>query len=389
MNILVVAEQSSQWEDLHRAASALVKAFLRLGHKSWLVTGVYHDGAPAVDVGIVEKSESGYVEVGGGDPSGVPTIRVLSLKSLVPPGGVVFRNFSRVLNDLADRYDVDVVITVGSFWNGPEEAARWASVRRSLLEAGEALRRVSLVYVPFYMARGALSMPVGTVSRAMWTSLSLPTVLRHVDIVVVCCDSEAQEMRRFKPRGLLIESRCWLDVEMAEAIDRARPAAEGAVVYVGPLEEEKNVRGLARLGEALSKHGVRVVAVGRGAGVKLKGVEIVEAGGAGEVASYIKGALAGVDLSYYEPAGLRALEFLYAGVPVAVSPGSRAYWYISNGVDGVHLENPDDVRGAARWVVELLKRPELREEMGRRARSKAGGLSILNLAQLLVNKVGG
>ena len=77
MNVGVVAPQSSHWEDSHRVATELVKAFPRLGHSAWLVTSLFHEGAPALDPDLVEKSEAGFVEVEK-DVSGFPTIRVLS-----------------------------------------------------------------------------------------------------------------------------------------------------------------------------------------------------------------------------------------------------------------------------------------------------------------------
>jgi hypothetical protein len=140
MNVGVVAPQSSHWEDSNRAASILVKAFQRLGHKAWLITSVFHDGAPAVDPSLVERSERGFVELED-DVSGVPTLRVLSAKALLPGGGIVLRNFSRILNDVVDAYGLDVVVVLSSFWNGPEEVARLASVRRSLAATGEVSRR--------------------------------------------------------------------------------------------------------------------------------------------------------------------------------------------------------------------------------------------------------
>lgn len=164
MNIAVVAPQSSHWEDLHRAALVLVKALRRLGRKTWLVTSVYHEGRPVVDPQIVEKSENGYVEIEA-DVAGVPTIRVLSMKSLTPPGGVVLRSFGKILSTLQERYSLDVVVVIASFWNGPEEVARWVSIRRSLVELGEAPRRPFFVFIPAYFVRFTALRPIDAAAK--------------------------------------------------------------------------------------------------------------------------------------------------------------------------------------------------------------------------------
>jgi glycosyltransferase involved in cell wall biosynthesis len=75
---------------------------------------------------------------------------------------------------------------------------------------------------------------------------------------------------------------------------------------------------------------------------------------------------------------------MYAGAPFAAPPTSKAVWYVANGVDGVHLGNADDVDGFVKWVEMLIRRPEVREEMGRRARKKAEGLTAVKLAELIV-----
>lgn len=397
MNIAVVSPQSSRWEDEHRAAVILVKAFRRIGHNAWLVTSVYHEDRPALNPEVVERSERGYVEVKD-DPSGVPTIRVLSAKSLLPPWAVSLRAFVKVLSAIDEEYALDAVVVTSSFWNGPEEAAKWISIRKALYSAGEVKKRAVFIYVPFYPARISHLRPVESASKTMWATMTLPTVLSEADFVVLCCPQELAHLRHRINNS--VECRSWVDPDLAQAAEEASQmptplgSFEHVVSYVGPLEEEKNVKALVKLSERLA--GLREVAVavvGEGSAAdKLareargrRNLVYIPSATFRELAALMRRSVAAVDFSQYEPAGIRALEFLYLGTPVAASPGSKAWLFITDGVDGMRLGGPDDVDGAARWITELIKRPEVREEMGKRAKGKAD--VAVRLAELLVERI--
>jgi D-inositol-3-phosphate glycosyltransferase len=397
MNVGVVAPQSSHWEDSHRAAAVLVKAFRRLGHSAWLITSLFHEGAPALDPDLVEKSETGFVEVEK-DVSGVPTIRVLSTKPLLPTGAVAFRNFSRILGEIVDSYGLDAVVVLSSFWNGPEEAAKWAAVRRTLAAAGEAVRRIPLVYIPIYFPKFHATRPVDYASKVMWSTLNLPFILRQADLLVVCCPQEAAELRQFKttPEKILISSN-WIDPDVAEALD-STPAAppsdfEYVISYIGPLRGDRNVHLFVKIADKLKTAAVVVAGAGEAADelrqeAKVRRNLVVIGSHEPQVlASVIKSSVAGVDFSSYEPMGVRALEYMYAGVPFAASPNSRAAWYVTNGVDGIHLSRPEAVDEFLTWVKMLVERPEVRDEMGRKAKKKAAGLTADKLAAAIIEKI--
>ena len=44
-------------------------------------------------------------------------------------------------------------MATSSFWNGPEETAKWVAIRKALYSAGEVKKRAVFIYVPFYPAR--------------------------------------------------------------------------------------------------------------------------------------------------------------------------------------------------------------------------------------------
>ncbi|WP_333639294.1 glycosyltransferase family 4 protein [Pyrobaculum aerophilum] len=399
MNIAVISPQSSHWEDAHRAASILVKAFQRLGHKAWLITSIYHDDQLAVKEEVVEKSERGFVEVEN-DVSGVPTIRVLSSRPIFQPN-IVFRNFVGILNEIDKQYDLDVIVVFSSFWNNPEEVAKWIGVRKSLLSTGEISKRATFVFVPIYTTKFPISRPIEAALRVMWSTLQLPEILRNADLIVVCCQGEAEELRLYRvPSEKIIESRCWIDPNFADlipSVDKLRHVEnfDFYVSYIGPLDEDRNLRGLVKTAEKLSSIGnIGLVVAGSGSAKErfkreirgVKNLVLLEEYDMRTVASVMKWSLVGMDLSYFEPFGIRALEYLYAGVPFATSPTSRAVWHITNGVDGIHLEGPEDINGLVNWISTLIRDPELREEIGVKARRKAEGLNAVKLAELIISK---
>jgi glycosyltransferase involved in cell wall biosynthesis len=378
-------------------AAVLVKAFRRLGHSAWLVTSLFHEGAPALDPDLVEKSETGFVEVEK-DVSGVPTIRVLSTKPLLPTGAVALRNFSRILGELVDSYGLDAVVVLSSFWNGPEEAARWAAVRRTLAAAGEAVRRTPLVYIPIYFPKFHATRPVDYASKVMWSTLNLPFILRQADLLVVCCSQEAAELRQFRipPEKILISSN-WIDPDIAEALDSTPATPPGGfeyvISYIGPLRGDRNVHLFVKIADKLKTAAVVVAGAGEAADelkqeAKVRRNLVVIGNHESQVlASVIKSSVAGVDFSSYEPMGVRALEYMYAGVPFAASPNSRAAWYVANGVDGIHLNRPEAVDEFLTWVEMLVKRPEVRDEMGRKAKRKAAELTADKLAAAIIERI--
>ncbi|MEM0464209.1 MAG: glycosyltransferase [Pyrobaculum sp.] len=402
MNIAVVAPQSSHWEDTYRAAAVLVKAFLKLGHKSWLITSIFHDGRPAVDVEAVEKSEGGYVVVEG-DVSGVPAIRVISGRSLVPPSAIYLRNFPRVLNAIDEAYGLDAVVVVSSFWNGPEDVARWISIKKSLLAIGEVSKRPFFVYVPVLGGRAPLKKPMEAASRVMWSTLYLPQVLQQVDVVVAVSSNEFYDLRQYRvPEDKIVECRDWVDPDVAElaGAQLERPKqAEGYdfyVSYIGPLDEDRNIRGLIKVAERIASmgNGALIVAGAGEAEEKFrreaegrKNVILIREHGIRTIASIIRWSLAGVDLAFYEPMGIRALEYLYFGVPYAAPPTSNAAYFITNGVDGIHLESANDIEGFVNWVSTLLREPELRDEMSLKARKKATERTAVKLAETLLMRL--
>jgi len=208
----------------------------------------------------------------------------------------------------------------------------------------------------------------------------------------------AAELRQFRtpPEKILIFSN-WIDPEVAEALD-STPAAppegfEYVISYIGPLRGDGNVHLFVKIADELKTAAVVVAGAGEAADelrqeAKVRRNLVVIGSHEPQVlASVTKSSVASVDLSSYEPMGVRALEYMYAGVPFAASPNSKAAWYVANGVDGIHLNSSEAVDKFLTWVETLVKRPVVRDEMGRKAKKKAAGLTADKLAAAIIEKI--
>jgi Glycosyltransferase len=90
-----------------------------------------------------------------------------------------------------------------------------------------------------------------------------------------------------------------------------------------------------------------------------------------------------------EALGLTQLEFMYGGVPVITSAVYGQKWVVRDGIDGIHVNGPDDVEGAAKAVERLLNNPDERDRMGRNARERAEQFLMSKIVRELAGKIEG
>jgi len=88
-----------------------------------------------------------------------------------------------------------------------------------------------------------------------------------------------------------------------------------------------------------------------------------------------------------EALGLTQLEFMYGGVPIVTSAVGGQRWLIRNGVDGFHVNGPNDVDGAAEVIKTLLNSPELRDRLGVNARDRAKAFTLNRITTTLVSRL--
>ena len=64
---------------------------------------------------------------------------------------------------------------------------------------------------------------------------------------------------------------------------------------------------------------------------------------------------------------------MYFGVPVVTSAVGGQSWVVSDGEEGIHVNGPDDIDGAAKAIARLVSLPETWRKMSDNARRKAQG----------------
>jgi glycosyltransferase involved in cell wall biosynthesis len=171
------------------------------------------------------------------------------------------------------------------------------------------------------------------------------------------------------------------------------------VAYLGTVEERKNPLTVVQVAKLLkSRKDVHFVIAGkpgdqwdevvresRGlSNVTLTGELSVE-----DKKKLIKEAYANIIMSKMEALGLTQLEFMYGGVPVITSAVYGQKWVVRDGIDGIHVNGPDDVEGAAKAVERLLDNPDERDRMGRNARERAGQFLMSKIVRELAGKIEG
>ena len=85
--------------------------------------------------------------------------------------------------------------------------------------------------------------------------------------------------------------------------------------------------------------------------------------------------------TYYEPFGMVITEAMASGLPVITSRSAGASEMITEGVNGLLLDQPGDDEELSRKIMLLLSDQALRKNMGERARPAASGYSWSHVAE--------
>lgn len=166
------------------------------------------------------------------------------------------------------------------------------------------------------------------------------------------------------------------------------------ISYIGSLEERKNPLAVLKVAEKLKdRKDIHFVIAGKGNSVYAK--KVVEKVNTlpnvtylGEISEeekvlLIKASYLNILLSRLEALGLTQLEFMYLGVPVITSAVGGQAWIIRNGVEGIHVNGPDDIDGAASAIIKLVDNVNLWNTLSRGAKERATNLTISKLTTRL------
>jgi hypothetical protein len=90
--------QTSKSKGQELVAQRMVREFIKLGHKAYLITSIYHDGTEVVSPKNLRKID-GYLYTEDSELR-IPVIRVDSYVARWPPRRIVFRDFISTLEKL-------------------------------------------------------------------------------------------------------------------------------------------------------------------------------------------------------------------------------------------------------------------------------------------------
>jgi D-inositol-3-phosphate glycosyltransferase len=126
--------QTSSSKGQELVAQRMVRDFIAQGHEAYLITSVYHDGNEVISPESL-RNKKGYFFVR--DPElEIPVIRVDSYIVKWPRRRINFRDPIQVLAKVVDEFNLNVLITHSTLWNGPEEVAKFISWRRRMRDLG-------------------------------------------------------------------------------------------------------------------------------------------------------------------------------------------------------------------------------------------------------------
>ncbi len=408
MKVINVMYQTSFTKGQELVAQKLARELARQGCESYLVTSPYHDNEPIINPRTLTKSVKGYVWTGEEDKFGVPVIRVDGYVSTWPPRRIMFRDFVSILRRLYDELEYDIIITHSTLWNGPEDAAKFALWAKTLKSTGLLRKRIIFCHMSHYQPPDPLHYTIVEKSyRESWNRLVFPQIFRTADLLLCTTPLEGDDMIRLGARPEQIHIfPGGVDTEYIDNVKDMRKQLyeklnlekdEKLVSYVGTVETRKNPLAVVRTAKLLTdKLNIKFIIAGAPGNQHadvlreskgLKNLIYVGRLEDDEKVNLMRISYLNIIMSRMEALGLTQLEFMYCGVPVITSAVGGQKWVVRNGVDGLHVNGPDDYRGAADAVIQLADNEGLREKMSVNAHERASKFSLKKLTKELITKL--
>jgi glycosyltransferase involved in cell wall biosynthesis len=378
----------------------MTRGFNKLGQEAYLITSAFHDGNEVVPAESLRKSR-GYL-FAEDDVLKIPVVRVDSYITKWPPRRIVFRDFIYTLERIVDEFELNVLITHSTLWNGPEDVAKFVAWRRDMRSLGSYQDAIVFCHMSHFQEPSSqrYSLPELTF-RTAWNRLSLSKILETANLIPVVTPFSKKAMVKMGAKP----ERCFLfpggvddevflrfaAVDTADFLKRHNINAGAKIVsYLGSIEERKNPMAVLRVAEKLKeRQGIHFVLAGKGGTAYAEEVEkmarsLPNVTYLGEIdesekVELIKASHLNILMSRLEALGIAQLEFMYCGVPVITSAIGGQSWVVQDGIDGLHVKGPEDVVGATNAIVRLVEDGNSYKQMSSNAREKASKLSISRL----------
>jgi D-inositol-3-phosphate glycosyltransferase len=399
----VIMYQTSKSKGQELVAQRMVREFIKLGHQAYLITSVYHDEIEEVSPeSLRETGGFMYIEDSG---LGIPVVRVDSYIARWPPRRIVFRDFISTLERIVEKFQLDVLITHSTLWNGPEEVAKFIAWRRDIRNIGGYEDPLVFCHMSHFQEPSPSRYSLTERSfRIAWNKLTLPQIFSTANLILVVTPlekdakvkmgAEAEKCFLF-PGGVDDEMLRYANVDVKSLLERLKSKESAKIVsYLGSLEKRKNPLAILKVAKMLQyRKDIHFVIAGRGDSPYAE--EVIETASSmpnvtylGEVSEQekvllIKASHVNILLSQLEALGLTQLEFMYFGVPVITSAVGGQAWLIRNEVEGLHVDGSEDVEGAAAAITRLVDNQILWNQLSANAKKRTMSLTISTLTAQL------
>jgi glycosyltransferase involved in cell wall biosynthesis len=378
----------------------MVREFCKLGNEAYLITSVFHDGEKVVSSENLTKL-GGYI-YSEDEELQIPIIRVESYVAKWPPRRIVFRDFISILEKIVDKFELDVLITHSTLWNGPEDVAKFVEWRRYMKDIGGYQDPLVFCQMSHFQEPTPKRYSLAELSfRTVWNRLTLPQIFSIANLIIVVTpfEKEAKIKMGADPEKFFlfpggVDDEIFLryaNADVRRFVEALKIKQDSKIVsFLGSLEERKNPMAIIKIAEILKERtDIHFVLAGKGGSPYAEKV-IQESKGMpnvtylGEINEQekvllIKASYINIILSRLEALGLTQMEFMYSGVPVITSGVGGQKWLIHNGAEGLHVNGPEDIGGAAAAIRKLVDNPGLWRELSENAKKRTMSLAISNL----------
>jgi len=392
--------QTSRSKGQELVAQRMVREFNKLGNEAYLITSVFHDGEKVVSSENLTKL-GGYI-YSEDEELQIPIIRVESYVAKWPPRRIVFRDFISILEKIVDKFELDVLITHSTLWNGPEDVAKFVEWRRYMKDIGGYQDPLVFCQMSHFQEPTPKRYSLAELSfRTVWNRLTLPQIFSIANLIIVVTpfEKEAKIKMGADPEKFFlfpggVDDEIFLryaNADVRRFVEALKIKQDSKIVsFLGSLEERKNPMAIIKIAEILKERtDIHFVLAGKGGSPYAEKV-IQESKGMpnvtylGEINEQekvllIKASYINIILSRLEALGLTQMEFMYSGVPVITSGVGGQKWLIHNGVEGLHVNGPEDIGGAAAAIRKLVDNPGLWRELSENAKKRTMSLAISNL----------
>jgi len=333
---------------------------------------------------------------------GIPIIRVDSYIGRWPPRRIFFRDFISTLEKIVDKFQLDVLITHSTLWNGPEEVAKFIEWRRDMKNIGGYQDPLVFCHMSHFQEPSPKRyFLIERSFRTAWNKLTLPQIFSTANLILVVTTLEKEAKVKMGAKA----EKCFLfpggvddemllryvNVDVKSFFKQLKIKESTKIVsYLGSLEERKNPLAVLKVaGKLQERKDIHFIIAGRGDSPYAK--KVIETANSlpnvtylGEVSEQekmvlIKASYLNVLLSRLEALGLAQIEFMYLGVPIITSAVGGQAWLIRNEVEGIHVDGPDDIEGAAAAITRLVDNSTLWNALSANAKERATSLTLSKL----------